>query len=134
MARKQIQADLRSYGIYQGWDRKSRDLPEILHHTRSIPAIVGTEFGYIVRIRKARGKWLRWRIAHPEVPGKDGQPMAPFEGRERIPDSEFLFFLGDAIWEPPAGLAGPWILTVWVDDAVVAKERFHVHLPETIEG
>jgi len=130
MSLKRIPAEIRSYGIYNGWDRESKELPEIVKHTHDVPAEPGVEFGYTVRIRKARGKWLRFCIAHPGIPDEDGQVMPPFEGRERIKSNDYQFFLGDCIWEPTHNKVGRWQLSTWIEDELVADQKFMVQVPQ----
>ena len=93
----------------------------------AVPAKLQQEF---VRIRKARGKWLRFCIAHPGIPDEDGQVMPPFEGRERIKSNDYQFFLGDCIWEPTHNKVGRWQLSTWIEDELVADQKFMVQVPQ----
>ena len=56
MAKPKITWKICNYGIYKNWDKSSKDLPDIQKHTETIPARIGIEFGYILNIKKAKGK------------------------------------------------------------------------------
>ncbi|MFW6061856.1 MAG: DUF3859 domain-containing protein [Planctomycetota bacterium] len=130
MAKKQPEARMVSYGLYTPFDRESEQLPQILEFTDHVPAREGVEFGYILEIRKARGKVLTFRIDHPPFPDKSGETAPPFEGEQRIRAPEWHFFLGDTIWPPVEDKVGDWTLSTWVDGDQVASRTFHVVLNE----
>jgi len=115
-----------SWGLYDGWDPNSRKLPTIREFTTDVPAYVGVEFGFIVKIHKARGHTIYWSIEHPPFLGADGKPAPTFEDKLFIRDNGYEFFLGDTLWEPIADKCGPWRLTIRHKDAIVADKTFKV--------
>ncbi|MBN2715875.1 MAG: DUF3859 domain-containing protein [Deltaproteobacteria bacterium] len=119
-----------SHGIYSGWNPASRDLPKIVRFCDEVPARLDMEFGMIINIRQAKGNCIDWCIEHPNIPGDDGKPLAPFRGTMRITGSDWKFFLGDTIWAPPEDKIGDWRMWVKLDGNVVAEKTFHV-VPET---
>jgi len=123
-----------SHGIYSGWDPESDALPTLVSYTDTVPARLGIEFGYILRIRKARGKKLRWRIEHPPFPGKDGAVAPPFTGQFIVPASDYHFFLGDTIWEPVADKLGDWTLSTVVDEREPVRVTLHLVAPPEAEN
>ena len=44
MAKPKARCKLVSYGIYDGWDRGSKSLPQITDFRREVPARIGIEF------------------------------------------------------------------------------------------
>ena len=50
--------EMSSYGIYQKWNEKSKDLPKIKTFTTNIPTILEIEFGFILNAKKSKGKRL----------------------------------------------------------------------------
>ena len=95
-----------SYGLYSKWDRNSKELPKIIKFTTEIPAIVDNEFGYILRIKKGKGLKLQYSINHPNIPDENNKPMAPFTGEVYISSNDFMFYIGDCIWEPAENKTG----------------------------
>ena len=69
-----------SFGIYDHWDEKTKNLPKITEFTCKIPATLNIEFGFILDAKKAKGKKLSYTIYHPDIPDEKGEPMAPFCG------------------------------------------------------
>ncbi len=126
MAKKQIVVERLSYGLYSGWKAAGKELPKIRQHTWSIPACEGIEFGYILRICKARRCTLTFTIEHPPFTGEDGKVLPAFEGSEIIPANIYTFFLGDSIWAPVEEKLGDWRLITRIDDEIVADETFHI--------
>jgi hypothetical protein len=126
MTKNKITSELVSWGIYSSWKPGEKELPEIKKFTRTIPARIGIEFGYVLKIRKGRGKRLSYRIEHPPFPDADGNPSPPFEGDVLIKSNDWDFFLGDTIWEPVGNKTGTWRLQVKLDGAILADESFHI--------
>ena len=90
------------------------------------PARVGIEFGYILNIRKARGKKLQYTIEHPPFTDEDGEIMPPFTGEMFVRSNDWDFFLGDSIWEPVETKMGPWRLITELEGKVIADRTFHI--------
>lgn len=126
MTKLKHQTKIVSYGIYNGWNRSSKELPRIFHFCDEIPARINIEFGMIVQIKHAKGKSIHWCIDHPQIPGDHGEILDPFEGQMRIKSADWKFFLGDTIWEPPDNKMGPWHLWVKLDGNIIAEKTFLV--------
>ncbi len=129
MGKKNKNVKIESYGIYRGWKADAKELPKILHFCEEVPARLDIEFGMIVNIRQAKGKSIEWCIDHPQIPGDDGNVMAPFKGTMRIKSADWHFFLGDTIWAPAENKMGPWYMWVKLDGEKVAEKTFNV-VPE----
>ena len=80
-------------------------------------------FGYIVNIKKAKGKKLYYCIDHPWVLDEKGMVMPPFEGEVYIKTNDWDFFLGDTIWEPVYEKVGPWRLTLELEGTIIADQN-----------
>ena len=122
MAKKKPEVTLHSHGLYDGWDRESNALPNLLSITREIEAAPDVEFGYILRIRNARNSKITFRIEHPPFKGADGEIAPPFVGELYVKNNDFRFFLGDTIWSPVEDKRGAWRLITWLDGEKVADE------------
>lgn len=122
MARKKIDIELHSYGQYSEWERNSRKLPKIINITETIEAEVGTEFGYILKIKKGKGKKLEFKIIHPPFTDERGNSMPDFTGEYYINSNDYEFFLGDCIWEPLEDKLGSWRLITYLDGQVIADK------------
>ena len=122
MAKKKPEVTLHSHGLYDGWDRESKALPNLLRITREIEAAPDVEFGYILRIRNARNSKITFRIEHPPFKGADGEIAPPFVGELYVKNNDFRFFLGDTIWSPVEDKRGAWRLITWLDGEKVADE------------
>jgi hypothetical protein len=109
-----------SYGRYTQWDRESRLLPELVELTHEVTAKVGVEFGMMVEIFQAKGRFLDFRIDHPPFKNDQGNQAPPFEGSYQIKTNPYVFFLGDTIWEPVADKRGAWTMTVLMDGQTLA--------------
>ena len=118
--------EILSYGIYSHWDRESKELPELVEMTDEIKARTDLEFGMVLEIRGAKGRFLSFRIDHPPFRDKSGHIAPPFEGNYQVKSSPFRFFLGDSIWEPLEDKKGQWSLHVFFDDAIVATKRLTI--------
>ena len=81
MAKKKFEVEIYSYGKYAEWDRKSKSIPKLLDIADVIKAETGTEFGYVLKIRKAKGKRIDFCIDHPPFKDEQGKIMPPFTGQ-----------------------------------------------------
>ncbi|MFT6865923.1 MAG: hypothetical protein ACJA08_000749 [Cyclobacteriaceae bacterium] len=110
-----LEIEIISYGEYTSWDRENQALPKFKECKPAIAAAVGVEFGMIVEIRKARGRYLDFEIGHPHFTDEAGNEEPPFTGTFRVKHNPFRFFLGDTIWEPVEDKKGNWKLTILLD-------------------
>ena len=117
---------MHSYGQYDGWDRESKDLPNLLKITTEIKAELDVEFGYILRIRNARNSKITFCIDHPPFKASSGTVAAPFRGELYVKTNDFRFFLGDTIWAPVEDKRGEWHLTTWLDGNKVASKTLQL--------
>ncbi len=128
MAKKKIDIQIKSWGIYSQWDRSSKALPKITKFTETIPCELDIEFGYILHIKGAKGKVIDFTIKHPEFADKDGNPAPDFEGSYFINSNDYSFFIGDTIWEPIHDKAGHWLVICYMDGKEIAKKTFNLIL------
>ena len=126
MSKKKFDITLYTWGEYSTWDRSSKALPKILNITDTIEAEIGTEFGYVLKIKKAKGVKLNFRIIHPPFNDEFGQPMDDFTGEVYINSNDYEFFLGDCIWEPLDDKLGEWRLITEIEGKVVADKTLHL--------
>lgn len=126
MAKKKIESELYSYGIYTHWDRNSKSLPKLLKITSEIPLKLDIEFGYIIRIKGAKGKRIQFEIDHPPFLDEKGEIAAPFIGEYFIRSNDYEFFLGDTIWEPLHNKKGEWKITTWLDEEILIQKSLFV--------
>lgn len=126
MSKKKIDIELYSYGEYSRWDKSSKALPHILNISDTVDAEIGTEFGYVLKIKKAKGKLLEFRIIHPPFDDEFGEPMDDFTGEVYINSNDYEFFLGDCIWEPLENKLGPWRLITELEGKVIADKTLHL--------
>ena len=122
MPRKKPEVSMHSYGLYDGWDRESKDLPNLLKITNEIETRLDIEFGYILRIQHARNSKITFRIDHPPFKDASGETTAPFKGELYVKTNDFRFFLGDTIWAPVEDKKGPWRMITWLDGVEVADK------------
>ena len=113
---------MHSHGLYDGWDRESKELPRLLKITTEIEAELDVEFGYILRIRNARNSRITFRIEHPPFMNSAGEIAPPFEGDLYVKTNDFRFFLGDTVWAPVEDKRGPWRLITWLDGEKIADK------------
>ncbi|WP_434939255.1 DUF3859 domain-containing protein [Shewanella sp. HL-SH8] len=114
-------------GIFSRWDSQSEKLPQFLQATVHVPATLDIEFGFIVRIRKAKNQRLRYCIYHPNIPDDEGNTRPPFDGEVFIKENDWKFYLGDCIWAPVDNKTGDWRMTLELNDKIVADKTFKVH-------
>jgi hypothetical protein len=126
MAKKKPEITLHSHGLYDGWDRDSKELPNLVKITTEIEAALDVEFGYILRIRNARNSKITFRIEHPPFKGQDGEITPPFTGELYVKTNDFRFFLGDTVWPPAEDKRGEWRLITWLDGKKAADETLEL--------
>lgn len=117
-----------SYGRYTQWHNDYKDLPTIEKFTYEIPCEIGSEFGYILNIKKGKGKKINYTIKHPNFLDSRGKVATDFVGVEHINSNDWNFFLGDTIWEPIDDKVGKWQIVTEIDGSIVADETFNLIL------
>ncbi|MDP4205938.1 MAG: DUF3859 domain-containing protein [Bacteroidota bacterium] len=122
MTKSKLEVEIFSYGEYEHWDQSDRSLPRLIKITDKIPARIGTEFGYVLRIRKGKGQKLSYRIDHPPFKDADGNVTPSFTGEYFISSNDYEFFLGDCIWEPLEDKLGKWVITTYHEGKVIAQK------------
>jgi hypothetical protein len=122
MAKKKPLVTMHSHGLYDGWDRDSKELPNLVSITTEIETALDVEFGYILRIRNARNSKITFRIEHPPFKDSSGHVAPPFDGELYVKTNDFRFFLGDTIWAPVEDKRGEWRLITWLDGEKVADK------------
>ncbi len=122
MARRKPEVGMHSHGLYDGWDRDGKDLPNLVRITTEIEAALDIEFGYVLRVRNARNAKITFRIEHPPFKNADGSVAPAFEGELYVKTNDFRFFLGDTIWAPVEDKKGAWRLITWLDGVKVADK------------
>lgn len=115
-----------SFGEYSKWDRGSKDIPKILDFTSEIVAKIGTEFGYVLHVKQAKGETLTFKIDHPPFTDEEGKIRPSFTGEQFIRTNDFEFYLGDCIWEPLEDKLGKWEVTTYYQGRVVANKVFNL--------
>jgi len=128
MAKKKISWELYSYGEYSKWERTSKKLPKLLKITTEVPITPDTEFGYLIKIKGAKGKVIEYRIDHPPFKNKTGEIEPAFEGEYFINSNDYEFFLGDTVWEPYNDKQGEWTLSTWMDGQLMAEKTLTLYL------
>ena len=102
----QLKVQERSYGIYDGYD--GRNVPQVIEFTEQIPARLGIEFGFVLRITGGRGAELDFRIDHPQFRDERGKMSPAFTGTLFVKSNAYEYFLGDTVWEPWQDKCGLW--------------------------
>jgi hypothetical protein len=123
---KTIEIEIINYGAYSEWDRESNELPKFMALTNTVEAVIGAEFGMIVEIRKAKGRYLDFLIEHPPFTDESGAVEPPFRGTFRVKHNPFQFFLGDSIWAPVEDKRGPWKLSILLEDEVLISKTIMI--------
>lgn len=123
---KPIEIEIISYGEYASWDRESEALPKFKECKLAIEAKVGVEFGMIVEIRKAKGRYLDFEIDHPPFTDDQGNIVDPFRDTFRVKHNPFRFFLGDTVWEPVEDKLGDWKLSILFDEKVLVTKTIQL--------
>ncbi len=124
---------MRSYGVYETWKSRSKDLPQFIAPTNSVQAEIGVEFGFIVNIKGAKNQPLDFCIDHPGILDDRGNVRAPFDGTVYIKSNDWNFYLGDTIWEPVADKIGKWRMTLEMDGKKIADQTFNLYRNQGIE-
>lgn len=124
--RSQFEVRMKNYGIYSRWDKGSRELPQILELTTSVPAEIDIEFGFIVNIVGAKNRELDFCIDHPGIRDDDGKVRLPFDGSVFIKTNDWDFYLGDTIWNPIEDKLGSWRMTLEIGGQLIADKTFVV--------
>jgi len=115
-----------SFGRYTKWDRDDPALPELVDLTDQVKAEVGVEFGMVVELVQARGRYLDYKIEHPPFTDSEGNMESAFEGTVQIKYNPYSFFLGDTIWEPVEDKKGPWTMSVYMEGTRLATKTIHL--------
>ncbi|GAB2700006.1 DUF3859 domain-containing protein [Aliiglaciecola sp. 3_MG-2023] len=133
MAKHKAQFEITSFGLYEGWDTKSKELPSIRNFTTKIPATLDVEFGFILEVKKGKGLKLEFTIYHPNIPDKKGNIMPPFTGDVYVRNNNWEFYLGDTVWSPIHDKVGDWRMVIECEGKIVAEKTFTV-LEEYADG
>ncbi len=126
MPKRRINIEMYSYGEYSKWNPGSKEIPKIINFTTEIKAKIGTEFGYVLRVKQGKGEVLEFKIDHPPFKDEKGNIRPPFTGQQFIRTNNFEFYLGDCIWEPLNDKLGKWEITTWHKGKVVANKSFNL--------
>ena len=125
-SRKKFDIAVESFGLYTKWDRNSKQLPDIVEFTDTIPAVTENEFGMIVHIRKGKGIKLYFLINHPPFKNKQGKTEPDFTGEHIVSSNDYRFFIGDNIWEPVEDKKGEWVVSLFFKDQLIARQKFSI--------
>lgn len=131
MTKRKISWELYSYGIYSPWNKSSREIPKLLDITTLIPIQQDMEFGYLLKIKGAKGKTIEFIIEHPPMIDENSNTMPPFEGTCFIDSNDYEFFLGDTVWEPYAQMAGNWRLITKLEGKTIADKKLTLIIKES---
>lgn len=126
MAKKRTEIELYSFGIYETWDRESKEIPKLKKITTDIPVEPGIEFGYVLKIKKAKGQKITFIMHHPPFLNDRGEIAPSFEGEVHINSNDWSFFLGDTVWAPYESKAGEWELITLLEGKVIASKKFNL--------
>ncbi|WP_426369188.1 DUF3859 domain-containing protein [Pseudocolwellia sp. HL-MZ7] len=132
MAKTKIQHTIISFGIYDKWDQSDKELPKVIEFTLNVSAKTDIEFGFIINIKKGKGKKITYCIYHPNIPDDNGEVMPPFTGDVYIKDNNWHFYLGDTLWEPLENKIGDWRMTIECDEKIIADKTFFINEPNKI--
>jgi len=120
------EVEIISYGQYTRWDRESKDLPELVSLTDSVEVELDVEFGMIIEIWQAKGRFIQFSIDHPPFTDNNGNVEPPFEGEYQVKTNPYRFFLGDTIWAPVDDKKGDWTMSVYIDGEELACKTIHL--------
>lgn len=123
MAKKKITWELYSYGEYSRWERSSKKLPKLIKITDRIKIHEDLEFGYVLKIKGAKGKVVDYIIEHPPFKDAKGNIEPSFKGQYFINSNDYEFFLGDTVWEPYDDKVGDWLLLTYLDGQLIAEKK-----------
>ncbi len=116
------EVEIINYGRYDRWNSDEKKLPEFVELTETIQTEIDVEFGMIVEIRKAKGRYLDFVINHPPFTDINGKVEPPFEGSFRVKQNPYRFFLGDTVWHPVEDKKGEWELILLFEDEILIKK------------
>ncbi len=122
MTKRKVTWELYSYGEYSSWERSSKRLPKLLKITDKVKIQPGIEFGYVIKIKGAKGKKIEYCIDHPPFKNDKGLIEPSFKGEYFINSNDYDFFLGDTVWEPYDDKQGKWTLTAKLEGKVLAEK------------
>jgi hypothetical protein len=126
---KKFKYTMKSFGIYESFDKDSKGLPRFLERTMKIPCRENIEFGYILHITGGKGKKLTFEIDHPPFNNSKGEIAPPFTGEIFINSNDYKFYLGDRVWLPLEDKQGPWRLRTFCDKKTIADKTLTI-LPQ----
>lgn len=121
-----LEIELINYGRYSEWDGENSNLPKFIELTDQIETQLGVEFGMIVEIRKARGRYLDFEIDHPPFKDADGNTEPVFRDTFRVKHNPFQFFLGDTVWAPIEDKKGYWKLSILLENEVLITKTINL--------
>ena len=115
-----------SYGKYTRWDNTEKNLPALEFLTDKIKAELDLEFGLIVEIRQAKGRFINYLIDHPPFRNEKGELVPSFTGEYQIRTNPAKFFLGDSILFPIDDKKGKWTFKIKIDDKILAEKKIEI--------
>lgn len=121
---------LKSFGIYSKWDSDSKEIPQLIKYTDSIPAELEIEFGYILHIQKAKGELIEFIIDHPPFKNNNDKIAPPFEGQQYVQSNDYYFFLGDTLWAPLEDKVGKWRLRSYINKELIADKTLTIEFKD----
>ncbi|MCA9218558.1 MAG: DUF3859 domain-containing protein [Planctomycetales bacterium] len=127
MVKRKPEVRIRSYGIYEKWNRDTKELPRFVQATYRVRAEVDVEFGFVVNIKGAKNCELEYCIFHPGILDENGTLRPPFDGSVYVKHNDWDFYLGDTIWEPIADKLGDWRMTLTLSGKIVADKTFTLY-------
>ncbi|MFV0291678.1 MAG: DUF3859 domain-containing protein [Mangrovibacterium sp.] len=122
MGKKKAQVELYSYGEYSPWEKGNKSLPKLISITNTVSVDIGTEFGYVLRIKQAKGSKINFRIIHPPCNDEHGKPIGDLCGEIYVNSNDYEFFLGDGVWAPLHDKLGDWRLMTYLDGEIIADK------------
>jgi hypothetical protein len=126
MAKQKSTWEMVSWGLYGAWNGGAKKLPPILKFCDEIPARIDVEFGYILNIKKAKGKKITYRTEHPPFKDSKGMRAPAFKGELYVRTNDWNLVLGDAIWDPVHDKIGPWRITTKLDGIIIADKTLMI--------
>ena len=115
--------DIISYGVYTRREGETKALPKLLSLTQQIEATPDLEFGIIVEIKKARGRYLDFSIDHPPFKNEEGDIVPSFTGTFRVKYNPFRFFLGETILDPIEDKCGEWKISIFLKEKLLTSKN-----------
>ena len=115
-----------SYGEYSGWNSQDKKLPELKNLTDRVEGERDVEFGIIVEIRQAKGRYIQYVIEHPALRDQDGSLLPPFTGEYQIRTNPAKFFLGESVGSPVDEHKGIWEFKINYGDKILARKKIEI--------